>query len=62
MQSKVGQQISGYMYIEIGVGGEKLQATVHTRVDTMYMANELVDEISLPYKKEKGESRHIFPC
>ena len=42
------------MYVETEVRGEKLQATVDTGADKVYMAKELADEISLPYKKEKG--------
>ena len=41
-------------YVETEVRGKKLQAIVDTRVDNMYMTKELADEISLPYKKEKG--------
>ena len=36
------------------VGGKKLQATVDTGADTVYMAKELADEIHLPYQKERG--------
>jgi len=42
------------MYVETEVGGKKLQATVDTGADTVYMAKELTDEIHLPYKKERG--------
>jgi len=42
------------MYVEIKVRGKKLQATMDTGAETMYMVKELVDEISLPYKKEEG--------
>ena len=45
------------MYLEIEVGGKKHQATMDTRVDNMYMAKELTDEISLPYKKKKGHMK-----
>jgi len=42
------------MYVEIEVGGKKLQAMMDTGADKVYMAKELADEISLPYKKKKG--------
>jgi len=53
-QSKVGEQAGSRMYVDTGSGGKKLQATVDMGVDKVYMAKELTDEISLPYKKEKG--------
>jgi len=54
IQSKVGEQVSNRMYVETKVGGKKLQATVDTRANKVYMATKLADEISLPYKNEKG--------
>ena len=54
IQCKVGEQAGGYMYVETKVGGMKLQVTVDTGVDTVYMAKEFADEISLSYKKEKS--------
>ena len=42
------------MYVETEIGGKKLQVTVDTGADKVYMAKEIADEISLPYKKEKG--------
>jgi len=54
IQTKVGEQLGGRMYVETEVGGKKLQATVDTRADTVYVAKELADEIHLPYKKEGG--------
>jgi len=54
IQTKVGQQPSGRMHVETEVGGMKLQPTVDTGVDTIYMAKELADEIHLPYKRERG--------
>ena len=45
IQTKVGEQAGGRMYVETEVGGKKLQATVDTGADTVYMAKELADEI-----------------
>jgi len=42
------------MFVDIEVEGKKLQATVDTGADTVYMAKELADQIHLPYKKERG--------
>jgi len=53
-RTQVGEQPSGRMYVETEVGGKKLQATVDTGADTVYMAKELADEIHLSYKKERG--------
>lgn len=39
------------MYMETEVTGN--QATADTREDTVYMANELADKISLLYKKKR---------
>ena len=50
----MGEQVGNRMYVEIEVGGKKLQATVDTGADKVYMTKELTDEISLPYEKEKG--------
>jgi len=52
IQTKV-EQTGGRMYIETEVEGKKLEATVDTGADTVYMAKELADEIRIPYKKEK---------
>jgi len=55
----VGEQAISRMYVEIKVGGKKLQATVDMGADKVYMEKELVDEISLPYKKEKGYVKEV---
>jgi len=47
------------MYVETEVGGKKLQATVDTGADIVYMAKELVDKIHLPYKKERGNVKGV---
>jgi len=47
IQTKVGEQLIGRMYVETEVGGKKLQTTVDTGADTVYMAKELADEIHL---------------
>jgi len=53
------------MYVETEVGGKKLQATVDTGADTVYMAKELADEIHLPYKRKgamlKESMRRVYP-
>ena len=54
IQTKVEEQLGGRMYVETEVGGKKLQATVDTGADIVYMAKELADEIHLSYKKERG--------
>jgi len=54
IQSKVGDQASGCMYVETKVGGKNFQATADIGANNMYMTKELADEISLPYKREKG--------
>jgi len=54
IQTKVGEQTGRRMYVETKVEGKKLEATVDTRADTVYMAKELANKIRLPYKKEKG--------
>jgi len=53
IQTKVGEQPGGRMYVETEVGGKKLQATVDTGADTIYMAKELADEIPLLSKKKR---------
>lgn len=47
----VGKQPRGRMYVETEVAGN--QATADTREDTVYMAKELADKISLLYKKKR---------
>jgi len=63
IQTKVGEQSSSRMYVETKVRGKKLQATVETGADTVYMAKELADKIHLPYKKEmsKEVTRRAYP-
>lgn len=56
IQTKVGEQSSGRMYVEIEVRGKKIQ---DTGADTVYMMKKLTDEISIPYKKEKGYVKGI---
>lgn len=56
IQTKVGEQSSGRMYVEIEVRVKKIQ---DTGADTMYMTKKLADEISIPYKKEKGYVKGI---
>ena len=50
----VGEQSSSHMYVETVVKGKKLRATGDIGAGKVYMAKELTDEISLPYKKRKG--------
>ena len=54
IQTKVGEQIGGCMYVKTEVEGNKLEATVDTGADTVYLEKEFVDKILIPYKKEKG--------
>jgi len=54
IQTKVGKQIGGRIYVEIEVEGKKLETAANIGVNTVYMANELANEIHLPYKKERG--------
>jgi len=44
----VGEQSGSCMYVETKVEVKKLQAMVDIGVDTVYMAKELTDEISVP--------------
>jgi len=37
IQTKVDEQSGGHMYVEIEVGGKKLQAKVDTAMNTVYM-------------------------
>jgi len=60
IQTKVGEQTDGRMYIETEVEGKKLEAMVDTEPDTIYMAKELANEIRLPYKKEKGYVKGVI--
>ena len=53
-QSNVGEQAGSRMCVDTEVGDQKLQATVDMGADKVYMAKELADEISQPYKREKG--------
>jgi len=57
IQATVGEQIGGCMYVQIEVGGKKLQAMVDTGADTVYMAKELIDEIRPSYKRRELMSR-----
>ena len=47
------------MYIEIKVGGKKLQVMVEIGVDNVCMEKQLTDQISLPYKKVKGYMKGV---
>jgi len=40
--------------VETIINGKPLQAMLDTRVDTVYMAKELAEEVGLSYTKEKG--------
>ena len=66
IQTKVGEQTGGRMYVKTEVEGKKLEATVDTGADTVYMAKELADEMRLLYKKEKGYIKGVnaksLPC
>jgi len=54
VQTKVGEQFGGRMYVEIEVEVNKFQVTMNTGADNVYIAKELVEEINLPYKKERA--------
>jgi len=58
IQTKVGEQLGGRIYVETKVKGKKLQVTVVSGVDTIYIENKLAYEISPHCKKEKGEGLH----
>ena len=47
------------MYVETKIEGRKLEATVDTGADMVYMEKELADEIRLPYKKERGYVKEV---
>ena len=49
------------MYVDTGVGGNKLQKTVDTGAEKVYMVEELANKISLPYNKEKGYVKGVNP-
>lgn len=50
IQTTVGEEPSVRMYLETEVGAKKLQVTTDTGANTLCMAKELTDEISLLHK------------
>jgi len=50
IQTKVGEQHDGRMYVETKVRSKKRQAIVDTEADTLYIGKELADETNLRYK------------
>ena len=50
IQTKVREQPGGHIYVEVEVGGKKLQGKVDM---TIYTTKELADKINLSYKKER---------
>lgn len=60
VQTKVGEQFGGRMYVEIEVEVNKFQVTMNTGADNVYIAKELVEEINLPYKKERATWKELI--
>ena len=49
-----GRTTSWVDYMKTIINGKPLQAMLDTKVDTVYMAKELADEVGLSYTKEKA--------